>query len=316
MPNTLSKPQSEPASKPARLIALDWGTSSLRAYLLGDDGDCLAQASGACGILNIEDRAFDAAYLRFCAGWQRNHGLLPVVASGMIGSRQGWLEAPYVSCPAAPAQIAACLVSLQASDGARIHLVPGLSCRNARGMPDVMRGEETQLLGAVETGGDALWVLPGTHSKWVRSAGGVIEGFATYMTGELYALLCAHSILGRLMPAERRADPAAFERGVAYGLSAEAELQRKLFSARTLGLFGEIAPEGLADYLSGLLLGAEIRDALALSPAIAEVGLIGEAGLCQRYRTALTIAGVRARADFADAAQRGLWRVAADAGLL
>lgn len=303
-------------SNPPQLIGLDWGTSSLRAYLLGENGACLDQAGGAFGILNIAEGAFDAVYLRLCAGWQRAHGPLPVVASGMIGSRQGWLEAPYVPCPATPAQIAASRVSLEASDGARIHIVPGLSCRNALGMPDVMRGEETQLLGVIDDSGSALWVLPGTHSKWTRTASGRIEGFATFMTGELYAVLRAHSILGRLMPAGEGADPIAFQRGVNYGLSADAELTRKLFSARTLGLFGEVAAAGLADYLSGLLLGAEVRDALSLWHPTAEIGLIGEAGLCERYRSALEAAGVRAHVACADATPRGLWRVAVDSALV
>jgi len=310
---------SQPSSPP-ELIGLDWGTSSLRAYLLGKNGACLAEASGAFGILNIADRDFDACYLRLCAGWQREYGLLPVVASGMIGSRQGWMEAPYVPCPATPAQIAARLASLQAGDGARIHFVPGLSCRSAQDVPDVMRGEETQLLDVIGAGDAALWVLPGTHSKWARSANGRIEDFATYMTGELYALLREHSILGRLMPAgpgaALQSDPAAFQRGVRCGLSAEAELPRKLFSVRTLGLFGEVAAEGLPDYLSGLLLGAEIRDALAHWNPAAEIGVIGEAALCERYRMALQIAGARARTGFSDATQRGLWRVAVDAGLV
>jgi len=312
MPDAISR---RPTKRPL-LIGLDWGTSSLRAYLLGENGTCLDQTSAALGILNIRDRAFDAVYLRLCARWQRDFGPLPVVASGMIGSRQGWLEAPYVPCPTAAAQIAERLVSLQASDGARMYFVPGLSCRSAQGMPDVMRGEETQLLGVVESEGDALWVLPGTHSKWARSAGGRIEGFATYMTGELYAVLRGHSILGRLMPAETQSDAAAFRRGVGCGLSADADLARKLFSVRTLGLFGEVALEALADYLSGLLLGAEIRDALSQSPAAAEIGLIGEPALCERYRMAVEIAGMRTRAVFADAAPRGLWRVAVHAGLI
>jgi len=317
---TTPSPMPSALSERPRLIGLDWGTSSLRAYLLGENGACLAETNGAFGILNVADGNFDAVYLRLCAGWQREFGPLPVVASGMIGSRQGWLEAPYVPCPATPVEIAACLVSLQASDGARIHIVPGLSCRNAQGTPDVMRGEETQLLGVIDTGGNALWVLPGTHSKWTRSAGGTIDGFATYMTGELYALLREHSILGRLMPAgphaEPQADPVAFQRGVSYGLSADAELARMLFSVRTLGLFGEVPIEGLADYLSGLLLGTEVRDALAQWPSAGVIGLIGEPGLCERYRMALESAGARAQAVFADAAPRGLWRVAVHAGLV
>jgi 2-dehydro-3-deoxygalactonokinase len=310
MPSTVSeRPR-------AQLIGLDWGSSALRAYLLADQGACLAQAGGAFGVLNIPAAAFDAVYLNLCAGWQREYGPLPVLASGMIGSRHGWLEAPYAPCPATAADVAARLVRLEASDGARIHIVPGLSCRNAQGVPDVLRGEETQLLGAIETGGEALWVLPGTHTKWARSAGGRIESFATYMTGELYALLRAHSILGRLMPAKPQLDPVAFERGAGYGLSVGADLARKLFSVRSLGLFNEVPPEGLADFLSGLLLGAEIRDALALAPAAAGIGLIGEPVLCERYRRALEIAGVRADASYAEATPRGLWRVAAHAGLV
>ena len=307
---------SETSPNRPQLIGLDWGTSSMRAYLLARDGTCLDQASAALGILNIADRAFDAAYLRLCAKWQGEYGLLPVIASGMIGSRQGWLEAPYVPCPATPEQIAARLARLQASDGAHVFFVPGLSWRNAQGMPDVMRGEDTQLLGAIDNADAGLWVLPGTHSKWVRSANGGIGSFATYMTGELYALLCKHSILGRLMPAAAADDPKAFQRGVVYGLSADAELPRKLFSARTLGLFGEVPAESLADYLSGMLLGAEIRDALSQSPQASAIGLIGEPALCDRYRIALEVAGVRAHATCADAAARGLWRIAAQAGLV
>ena len=136
------------------------------------------------------------------------------------------------------------------------------------------------------------------------------------MTGEIFAALKDHTILGRLMPAEAQADAKAFARGVGYGLSAGADLPRKLFSARSLGLFSEVPLEGLADYLSGLLLGAEIRDALKLSPISAELGLIGEPGLCARYRTALEIAGVRVRDTRTDAAAQGLWRIAVHAGLV
>ena len=244
---------------------------------------------------------------------------VPLLACGMIGSRQGWIEAPYIRCPAGLEEIAANLSSVP---GTRLAIVPGLICHDADGVPDVMRGEETQILGTLDErqpSASRLIVLPGTHSKWARIGAGGIEAFATFMTGELYALLHDHSILGRLATAGA-GDDTAFERGVRMSLRDAGALPHDVFSARTLALTGALAPEGVADYLSGLLLGAEIaaarrwadRDALGNG----SVTLVGDAALCARYRRALALAGFKTVSGPSEAAARGLWRIALQAGML
>jgi 2-dehydro-3-deoxygalactonokinase len=200
--------------------------------------------------------------------------------------------------------------------------VPGLSFEGADGVPDVMRGEETQILGALALRPEAgLLVLPGTHSKWARIEAGRVVWFATFMTGELFAVLRRHSILGRLMQ-EGPGDPEAFGRGVRFGLSgdrAAGGLLRRLFSARTLGLFDRLPATGLADYLSGLLLGDEIREALGcLGPKAAERGLllVGGADLAARYRAALAMAGIEAAIVEGEPAATGQAAIARAAGLV
>jgi 2-dehydro-3-deoxygalactonokinase len=242
----------------------------------------------------------------------------PMLACGMVGSRQGWIEVPYRDCPASLAAIASAMTAVP---GARLSIVPGLVCRDARGVPDVMRGEETQILGAMDSfahGGRRAVVLPGTHSKWALVGHDRIETFATFLTGELYAVLNEHSILGRLAtPGE---DAAALERGVRTSLEADASLSHDLFSSRTLALMGELAPGAVGDYLSGLLLGAELaagRQWLERQRVPGDsVHLIGEAALCERYRRAFAIAGIDAIPGPSDAAARGLWRLAREAKLV
>jgi 2-dehydro-3-deoxygalactonokinase len=235
----------------------------------------------------------------------------------MIGSRQGWVEAPYCECPAGFDAIAAALTSVP---GTRLRIVPGLICRGDDGMPDVIRGEETQVIGAQSkaASGRQVMVLPGTHSKWVIAGPDGVETFATFMTGELYAVLREHSILGRLAVAG--ADEAALDRGVRHSLRREAALTHDLFSARSLALTEALAPTGVADYLSGLLLGAEIAAARVWLARHglerASVTLLGEAALLARYRRALALAEIDSAAGPPDAAARGLWRIARHAGIL
>ena len=257
-------------------IGIDWGTSSFRAYLADDEGralDALAHGEGALALKPGEHEAYLARRL---AGWPK----LPVFACGMVGAKQGWREAAYVACPAGLPEIAAALLSVPTSFGP-VRIVPGARSSDARGMPDVMRGEETQLLGALAAGcGDGVYVLPGTHSKWARVEGDRILGFETFMTGETFAVLKDHSVLGRMMAAP--APGGGFAGGVdaASGLERPGDLLHAMFAARTFGLFETLPADQLGEYLSGLLIGAEI---VAGAAGVAKATAIGSAGLTAHY---------------------------------
>lgn len=298
----------------AKLIGLDWGTTSLRAYLLGDAGTLLEARNSALGIMRVESGKFALAFEEVCGDWLAAQPHAPVLFCGMIGSKQGWLEAPYCACPANASAIADALAPLHLP-ARSAHIVPGLSCRNADNVPDVMRGEETQIIGAIPPKGSHLAVLPGTHSKWAWVEDGAVQRFASFMTGEVYAALSSHTILGRLMKPDAPHDATAFERGVRYGLQAPHELLSRVFSARTLGLFNELGEAALPSYLSGLLIGSEIGGAFP-NPDIASATILGNATLTQRYTEAFAVAGIVTQAGAPDCAALGLWRIAQAAGLL
>jgi 2-dehydro-3-deoxygalactonokinase len=298
------------------LIALDWGTTSLRAYLMGAGGAVLQSAEHPLGILKVEGGDFAGAFRAVAGAWRAASPGLPALASGMIGSRQGWREAPYAECPAGLDAVARGLVEIP---GENLVLAPGVSFIDADGVPDVMRGEEAQIFGAFADGGSGIAVLPGTHSKWAEVEGGRIRRFATFMTGEAFAALSGHTILGRLFEGEAF-DAGGFARGVAHAAlkqKGRGGLLHRLFSARTLGLFNKAPPQALRSYLSGLLIGWEIEEAAAwLRRKPLEVTVIGGAQLSAAYRAAFKQRGVAAEAAPADAAALGLWRIAAAAGLV
>jgi 2-dehydro-3-deoxygalactonokinase len=285
------------------LVGVDWGTSSLRAARIAADGSVLEERSAQRGILTVAAGDFPQVLQETCGDWLAD-GTLCLV-SGMAGSRQGWREAPYCACPAGFAEVAAKLAWI--SPG-RIAIVPGLSCE-ARGVPDVMRGEEVQVFGAMALLQlhEGSFVLPGTHSKWVRVQDGRIVAFATFMTGEVYALLRQHSILVRtLPPGDPPLDAAAFTRGVLHAQEA-AGLLHAAFSARTLALFERMPQPSLASYLSGLVIGEELRARNRLPPAVV---LVGHPVLTARYTLALRALGCEARSLGAEATWRGLWALA------
>jgi 2-dehydro-3-deoxygalactonokinase len=297
------------------LVALDWGTTSFRAYLIDDGGQILARRAAKAGILQVEGGRFAEVLEQETSAWFAAHGELPLITSGMIGSRQGWIETPYLACPASLDGLAAKLVAHPTGTGRVLHVVPGLSVDGP--LPDVMRGEETELVGLGAMSGDALYVLPGTHSKWVRATGGRIESFTTFMTGEVFAVLKEHSILGRLMTGDLD-DSAAFNRGVGVALDGEAAtggLLHTLFTARTLPLLGRLPGDQVASYLSGLLIGAEVK-AATVGAAELPVVLVGSGPLSERYKVALARGGRQATMAPADAAARGLFTIAGAAGLL
>ncbi|KGD09247.1 2-dehydro-3-deoxygalactonokinase [Burkholderia pseudomallei] len=322
------------ASTPA-LIGLDWGTTSLRAYLFAADGSVLDTRALAAGVMSLPDapgaspqQTFDAAFERACGAWLDRAPHVPALAAGMVGSAQGWREAPYVTMPAAADTFASSLVRFRTARGSALAIVPG--ALEPGELPDVMRGEETQIVGALaaepalaaERAG-ALIGLPGTHAKWAWVRGGRIEWFRTYMTGELFATLRGHTILGRTMQASDAPDWSAFARGVRTARRKRDEgLLATLFSTRTLGLTGQLAPHAQGDYLSGLLIGHELNALEVLlggqhaSLAALAPRLVGEGALCDRYRRALAEFDCGDARIVERASERGLWRIAVQAGLV
>lgn len=319
----------------AQLIALDWGTTSLRAYKLAAGGEVLEQRSLSSGIMQLPSGprtlagrvcidGFELAFDEACGDWLDAQPGLPVIACGMVGSAQGWREAPYCNMPANVANLGHSLQTVRSLRGVDVHIVPGVIQRSR--LPNVMRGEETQVLGALHNLPDeaVLIGLPGSHSKWVEVADGCIVHFDTFMTGEIFAVLSDHSILGRTQQRGATFDGQAFDRGVQVALSVDGQIGplSTVFSARSLGLTGELGASAQADYLSGLLIGHELT-ALATvqrrrcdSIHLPAVVLIGNSQLCARYRRALDACGF-ARVTLAEqATERGLWQLAVAAGLL
>ena len=176
------------------LIGVDWGSSSFRAYLLAPGGDVVDEVASADGVSTVAKGAFPATLRRLIGGWLNAHPDLPIIASGMVGSRHGWREAPYVKCPADPLAIAANLITAEAG-GRLVHLAPGLSCEDEGGLPDVMRGEEVEILGIAHAGA-RLIVLPGSHSKWAIVKRGRVERFKTFERVKQFQTYFAHRLAG------------------------------------------------------------------------------------------------------------------------
>lgn len=319
----------------AECIGLDWGTTSLRAYLLGEGCNVLQHRALPLGIMRIlerlvntedKDRAFEAALAEACGDWMHHMPNLPVLAAGMVGSGQGWRVVPYRTTPLDLAQLSQNLTPIQDSNGHVIHLVPGLLQNST--LPDVMRGEETQILGALSSitsplcEQDILFGLPGTHSKWAHVSHGCIDGFTTFMTGEIYSALRHHTILSKTMLGGPM-DLAAFDRGAMLAAADEgrAGVLSNVFSVRTLGLTGALSPEEQADYLSGILIGHEVfsmttvlnRRIFAVGSLHTPIVLVGEHELCLRYYRALKLHGYENIRIAEQAMQRGLWKIAVDA---
>jgi 2-dehydro-3-deoxygalactonokinase len=296
----------------AKLIGGDWGTTHLRLFLCGPELKALEQLEGpgvnrVCG-------AFEKALDSLIRAWTDRHGELPIVLSGMVGSSIGWVETPYLPCPVKPEQVAGACTELR---GGRIHIVPGLSCRNPLDAPDFMRGEETHLLGALQLEpmlreGSHLVCLPGSQTKWAILQDGSVHQFLTAPTGEVYASLLSQTTLvpdGVTIKSEIAPD--GFSRGVSrVRQSPETQLLHRIFESRSLRLSGELAPEQAASYLSGILIGSDVNGALRLltrSDANPVVHIIGSSQLCRLYSVALAALDAEVRVlDGAAAALAGL----------
>lgn len=292
-------------------IALDWGTTSFRAYRVTGEGTVLETISAPEGILHVEGGNFEAALEKHIGGWDVN---LPVMAAGMITSRQGWIELPYLPCPATAADLADALHHHTTASGRKIAFATGLSYRAPDGMPEVMRSEEVQVFGSLDCG-LTHFIAPGTHSKWIATRGEQILRYATYVTGEVFAALKDHTILGRLMKPGPD-DDEAFAMGVRAALDDPAGFLHRIFSARSLALFGELAPEAIASYLSGQVIGTEVAHAIRDNPRDVEYAVLASPQIGGRYVKALDIAGLKARYGDPEAIVKGLAIIARHAGIM
>lgn len=283
---------------PKPLIALDWGTTRARAFLLSAEGEVLERRSADQGIQSVPAGGFPAAFAAIAGDLQRQAPEAAVVLAGMVGSRNGWVEAAYVPCPASPEAIAAASLKVALADGTPALILPGLSCDE--GAFDVMRGEETLIVGlGLE---DGIVCLPGTHSKWALVEGGWITRFASFMTGEIWGLLRQNSILARL--AEEPTDEGA-RLGLAAGFAASHRpggLLNTAFAARSEVLAGRLPGSAVGPYLSALLVGHEIAGALAMFGWHDTVHLVADGAMAESYVAGLAAAGLKAAVTTPEAA--------------
>ncbi len=291
----------------AEFIAVDWGTTRLRATLVGRDGAVLDRTEADRGVQSVAAGGFPDALEATCGSWLATSPDLPVLMAGMVGSRNGWVEAPYVTCPCGPEDLAGRLVPI---GGARaVSVVPGVDLRGPDGAYDVMRGEEVQVVGSGVR--DGLVCLPGTHSKWVAVEAGRIVRFATFITGELYSAVAA-SFVGRLAAP---AGPDDVPAGLGAGLRAAGAgggLSRLLFQARTRVLGGTLEPDAVRPFLSALLVAEEVAGADALFGPLAAVHLVAAPPQLDVYRAVLATRGIQVTvADPAAASLAGLSRLMA-----
>jgi len=290
----------------AALIGIDWGTTNRRAWLFDKYGTVIAARRDENGIAKDDAPRFAEGLDLLVKDWPQ----LPTLMAGMIGSRNGWLEAPYVQCPAGLAEIAAQVVPV--GGRANLTIVPGLSL--ASGSGDVMRGEETQIVGLAGGGGASLAILPGTHSKWARIAEDRINSFRTFPTGELFSAILDHTVVGALAEG-REVTTDSFEHGLARAGEGQYFLAN-LFAARADILLGLSSARDCAGYLSGLLVGTEVHEGLSLFGPQERVLVVGSDGLAYWYSKALEQAGAAVDRLGEDVAAAGLWRIATAAGLV
>lgn len=309
------------------LILADWGTSSLRANLCGQSGDVfrLIETVYGPGVKNTGNP--EETFFALIKPWLEQHGKLPSILCGMIGGNIGWKNAPYINCPASLNDIRHSMTCFEAQ-GCQIAIAPGLTCQNPLGTPDILRGEETQILGyislfAPESPRAQLLCLPGTHTKWAIVKNGCVETFLTSMQGELFDILGKNSVLlprtdnasspAGIAPAADSESKNLFEEGVRLTLTtAHANLIHTLFATRSRTVRENLSVSQAKDFLSGQTIGADVKGAIdtfrELTDLSAGVTLIGAPELAGRYATALNLMGVQhSTVDGAEASNAGLF---------
>lgn len=323
-------------SRNCSLIALDWGTSSLRAWRFNGLSTPCEKREFPWGIMKLpcageeRDTAFRETLYKVCADWLEESPSCPVIACGMVGSAQGWREVPYTSCPVSLTQLASQLLQIDLGRQRMLNIIPGVV--KTGNIPEVMRGEETQIFGALaanevvqqanERGESVLIGLPGTHSKWTTVRQSMLNNFHTFMTGELFDALTHHTILGAVMAPAEEPQWSAFLDGLEVARSRHSTgLLSTIFSTRTRFLTGQLPQTQQSDYLSGIIIGHEMcglgHALLNAAPSDMAVALIGNDTLCERYQRAFShYFSDRPLHLIKHATENGLWQIAKVAGLL
>ncbi|WP_409309470.1 2-dehydro-3-deoxygalactonokinase [Pectobacterium sp. B1J-3] len=270
-------------------IAVDWGSTNLRAWLYRD-GVCIDRVQSEAGVTRLQGQTPQQVFQNTLGPWQQYN--VPIVMAGMIGSNAGWLSVPYLPCPTRLTNVAHQLTRVEAANPLSAWIVPGLSIETSDNC-NVMRGEETQLIGAYRESPSSLYLMPGTHSKWVRADGDRVVDFRTVMTGELHHLLMTQSLIGVGL-SEQQCSPQAFQQGLILGFSDD-NIIRCLFETRAAHVLGRLDKSAVSDWLSGVLIGNEISQMQRQYQVAAgeSVTLIGSPSLTARYEQALQKAGLR-----------------------
>jgi 2-dehydro-3-deoxygalactonokinase len=294
------------SGQPIKLIGLDWGSTNVRAFAFDNDGHVLHRAHSTAGAMTLTSNAqFDAALVSLVGDWQTSNPVIPMIACGMVGARGGWIEAGYCAVDSNAATLNATMVSVQTSLNIALRVVPGIKTDAT----DVMRGEETQIVGAEINAG--VIVMPGTHSKWSRVVDGRIKTFATFLTGEMNAMLRNHSVIGKAIssaPSLARDD--AIKRGIARGVSSPNWLN-DLFAFRARVVAAVAREEDVSSELSAWLIASEFVQAHAMGLRDKRIYVIANDTLTPWYAriaTAFDVDVVQISAD--DASARGLWTIA------
>ncbi len=285
------------------MIAVNWGTTNFRAYKLDAQGHVEAEKLSDRGAVNVPPGGFQDALTSEVLEWMDGSDNR-ILMCGMVGARRGWKEAPYVPVPATFEQIVKGVIQLEV-EGLDVRIVPGLIGKDSNGLPDVLRGEETEVLGCKsESAGNVQYCLPGTHTKWLRMEGGRLGSFWTSMTGDLFRAIRTGTIL-RSCTQHAPNDEKAFLMGVARA-GQGGELGHQLFGVRTQVLTGDMKDTAASSYLSGLLIGNEVKN---ISGKDGRIHLIGDEKLCLLYQKALLEFGMIATMEPEGAALRGLLRI-------
>ena len=292
-------------------VAIDWGSSRFRAYLVDITGNTLDQAESDQGIFRCEKGAYENTLWHACKHWLQHKRKIPILMAGMTGSRDGWFETQYLPCPVSIHSLCDNIVQIPDLHSHPVYIVPGISVTSSSGLPDVIRGEETQIFGALDPSlrNNLLVCVPGTHSKWIRVKNNQITRFSTFMTGEVFSVIQQCGSISSLLD-ECDFNKDTFLAGVDVSQN-KGGLLHHIFSIRARVVSGQNGMNPDKNYLSGMLIGAEIKSALELYPDVTDMRIIGAGALIHDYSLAFSALGISVISTTSDKAfVKGLWKLA------